>query len=276
MIRKISLLSSIYNCACDIPYFVKNSRDNASLIHKHYVINDGSQDKTDSMIRGLTKNMQHISYQYSNENKGLFPRKHELSELADTDYVVGLSHDDGIVPGYLNKVQQIIDQYPGIGLVFCNRVILDENGNYTKVDRPTVNISNRMLTGKDFLDFFILPNWPYHSQDAGAVMNLAVMSEIYSDFVVEKLGAHADVFFMWILAFLSGAYHLNEVGHVLKFHPGTWSGSSDLIQKEMLAEPIVECILYYQENGLLPGSYARILLKRYVPLISRAGLGKVY
>jgi hypothetical protein len=83
------------------------------------IIDDCSPDDTPLVGRRLVQRDTRVAYRRHRENRGLIPTANEGLEWAvEHDYVVLLSADDLLVPGALQRAVHIMEERPGVGMVY--------------------------------------------------------------------------------------------------------------------------------------------------------------
>ncbi|RUM63670.1 MAG: glycosyltransferase family 2 protein, partial [Sulfurospirillum sp.] len=97
------------------------------------IINDGSTDNTDSVIREwIGKNGDRVQITYKSQpNQGLTKTLNTLLSLASGEYLVTLASDDFLLPGGLEKRLGYLRNHPEKYAVFADCIVVDQQGNQT-------------------------------------------------------------------------------------------------------------------------------------------------
>lgn len=137
-----------------------------SVINQDYmnleliIINDGSKDKTDKVIKKYEQKCQKrfVRFEYRNrENKGLSATLNEMVHWSKGKYFTACASDDvflstkvSLLVGLLEKLS---DEY---AVAFGNAIFIDDNSNEIYIDVNTGELSRQEEGTKFFLDFQVL------------------------------------------------------------------------------------------------------------------------
>lgn len=137
-----------------------------SVINQDYmnleliIINDGSKDKTDEVIKKYEQKCQKrfVRFEYRNrENKGLSATLNEMVQWSKGKYFTACASDDmflstkvSLLVGLLEKLS---DEY---AVAFGNAIFIDDNSNEIYIDVNTGGLSRQEEGTKFFLDFQVL------------------------------------------------------------------------------------------------------------------------
>jgi glycosyltransferase involved in cell wall biosynthesis len=125
----ISVILPVYNGES---YIEDSIRSILGQTHQNFeliIINDGSTDNSDKIIKGFLKSNK-ILYQ-SRENKGLAQTLNDCIRLSSGDYIARMDQDDISLPKRL-ELQLSFIQKNNIDICGSNYQIIDEKGNITK------------------------------------------------------------------------------------------------------------------------------------------------
>ncbi|MHB8708804.1 MAG: glycosyltransferase [Desulfuromonadales bacterium] len=122
---RVSIVIPCYNYARyverAIDSVLQQSWNNLDLI----VINDGSKDESDKVIRNHHAN--HGGYRYvSRENRGLVPTLMEGLSLAEGDYFSELSADDYLLPDSVERRVCFLHENPDCVAVFADELVVHD------------------------------------------------------------------------------------------------------------------------------------------------------
>jgi len=89
------------------------------------VVNDGSSDRTEEIVKGFSDARIHYEFQ---ENRGLAATRNRTLELARGEYVAFLDHDDLWAPEKLERQMALFQGRPEVGLVYSDSHLILGNG----------------------------------------------------------------------------------------------------------------------------------------------------
>lgn len=134
-----------------------------SLISQDYInleliiINDGSKDKTDEVIKKYEQKCQErfVRFEYRNrENKGLSATLNEMVQWSKGKYFTACASDDMFlfskVSLLVNSLEKLSEDY---AVAFGNAIFIDDNSNEIYIDVNTGQLSRQEEGTKFFLDF---------------------------------------------------------------------------------------------------------------------------
>ena len=112
------------------------------------IVNDGSTDETESIVRGVMAEGWPIVYRYQ-ANEGLGSARNRALALSTGELVAFIDHDDLWLPEKLAKQVVLFDRDPGVGLVFCNTLFFTPDGrswpHYSRRRPPRGNVFRNLL-----------------------------------------------------------------------------------------------------------------------------------
>ena len=153
---KFSVIIPLYNKA---PYVCKALETVCTQTYRDYeiiVINDGSTDNSAIIAEDYLTGVESISYQIlSQQNAGVSAARNNGVAQANGDYIAFLDADDWWESTYLERMAQLIEDYPEAGLYACNYYYHKDGVNIIKVDIPTgyFNYPN------EYFKNFAMPVW---------------------------------------------------------------------------------------------------------------------
>ena len=135
---KFSVIIPLYNKA---PYVKKALETVCAQTYRDYeiiVINDGSTDNSAVVADEYLKATDGIDYQIiSQQNAGVSAARNNGVAQASGDYIAFLDADDWWEPTYLEKMAQLIEDYPEAGLYACNYVYYKPGKTRVALNIPT-------------------------------------------------------------------------------------------------------------------------------------------
>ncbi len=211
---RVSVIIPVYNGEA----FVKDAVD--SVLNQTYrdfeliVVNDGSVDNTEEVLRPYTGIIRYIR----TENRGVSAARNTGIELSDGDYVAFLDQDDMFHPRKLEVTVDYLDAHPGMAMVYTPIDRMDAEGTILpmkKLKGYSGDIFPRL-----FLKSFIAPSM--------AVCRRKIFSEIgmFSE-ALSSEGEDYDLFLRIASRFNVG--YVNESLVTYRLHPGNVSKSKEEI-----------------------------------------------
>lgn len=135
---KFSVIIPLYNKA---PYVRKALESVCAQTCRDYeliVINDGSIDNSAVVANEYLKATDGIDYQIiSQQNAGVSAARNNGVAQAHGDYIAFLDADDWWAPTYLERMAQLIADYPDAGLYACNYVYYKPGKTHVALNIPT-------------------------------------------------------------------------------------------------------------------------------------------
>ncbi len=149
--KKVSVVIPSYNSAAFLPDAVesvlKQDYKNIEVI----VINDGSTDDTEKVMKPFFKNKR-VRYLYQ-ENSGQAAARNKGIRICTGDYVAFLDADDLWTPNKLSLQLPVFNLSATIGVVYTNVAHIDVNGN--RIQSPRRQFHNGFITDKLLIDNFV-------------------------------------------------------------------------------------------------------------------------
>ena len=135
---KFSVIIPLYNKA---PYVRKALETVCAQTYRDYeiiVINDGSTDNSAIIAEEYLNGVEGISYKIlSQPNAGVSAARNNGVAQASGDYIAFLDADDWWEPTYLERMVQLIKEYPEAGLYACNYVYYKPGKTHVALNIPT-------------------------------------------------------------------------------------------------------------------------------------------
>ena len=153
---KFSVIIPLYNKA---PYVRKALESVCAQTYRDYeliVINDGSTDNSAIVADEYLKATDGIDYQIiSQQNTGVSAARNNGVAQSHGDYLAFLDADDWWEPTYLERMAQLINDYPDAGLYASNYYYHKDGINIIKVDITTGYFNYP----KEYFKNFAMPVW---------------------------------------------------------------------------------------------------------------------
>ena len=211
---KFSVIIPLYNKA---PYVRKALESVCAQTYRDYeliVINDGSTDNSAIVADEYLKATDGIDYQIINQpNAGVSAARNNGVAQAHGDYIAFLDADDWWEPTYLERMAQLIEDYPDAGLYACNYVYYKPGKTHVALNIPTGYINYP----KAYYESDAMPVW------TGAAM---IPRQVYDEMGGFPIGIKlGEDFLLWskialkyLVAFLNEplAWYNNDVPATLR------------------------------------------------------------
>jgi glycosyltransferase involved in cell wall biosynthesis len=129
MTPKISVIIPTFNRARYIAETIKSVQDQILDNWELIIVDDGSTDNTESIVRDLTEKDGRISYFKNERNLGIAKTRNRGVSLAKADYVAMLDSDDKWISSEKLVCQlETIEKNMKLGIVGTNACFIDEDG----------------------------------------------------------------------------------------------------------------------------------------------------
>lgn len=148
---KVSVHIPCYNGEKYIAEALQSVLDQTFHDFEIIVVNDGSTDRTEDIIKGFCD--ERIKYYYQ-ENIGLARTRNRQLELSNGELIAFLDQDDLWLPRKLEKQIPLFEKNPDVGLVSSDTIFFDITGKeqqiYKKQKPPRGRVFRQLLT-RNFL-----------------------------------------------------------------------------------------------------------------------------
>lgn len=183
---KFSVIIPLYNKA---PYVKKALETVCAQTYRDYeiiVINDGSTDNSAIIAEEYLNDVEGISYKILSQlNAGVSATRNNGFSVSSGDYIAFLDADDWWEPTYLDRMAQLIEDYPEAGLYACNYVYYKPGKTHVALNIPTGYINYP----KAYYESNAMPIWT-----GAAMIRRKVFEEMGGFPVGIKLG---EDFLLW-------------------------------------------------------------------------------
>lgn len=133
---KVSIIVPVYNTADKLERCLDSLVNQTNEDIEIVIINDGSTDNSEKIIKKYEEKHKDIISYYSKQNEGVAKTRNFGIEKAKSDYILFVDSDDYIDKTLIEKLKPYIDK--NIDMIKFKLQRVDEDGNITeKVDGPT-------------------------------------------------------------------------------------------------------------------------------------------
>ena len=105
------------------------------------IINDGSTDKTPSIIQEYAQKDKRIKFINNKTNKGFIACLNECLDVAQGEYVAKMDSDDISIPTRLAKQVEFLDSHPDYGMVGCGLRAF-QGADFSYANPPEVRVGD--------------------------------------------------------------------------------------------------------------------------------------
>lgn len=256
---KVSVIIPTYNYACHIGKAI------ASVLEQDYpaedleiiVVDDGSTDDTETVIRGLQLQHAFIRY-YRQDNLGKAAATQRAITVASGEVIFNLDADDYYLPGKIVKTLSVFEKHPAVVHVATPARVIFNDGKPSYNERIPSDLFEKVLDGKYLLNRFFSNKLLF-----GGGSTFAAKSYVLKQMTWHKaIDMYSDEW-MLIETLLKGAsYFMKEPLNVWQVHGRNYSYSTGLKLNEVTHKRLLESsetiLALLQKNG-----YPEWLQKRY-------------
>lgn len=139
--KKVSVVIPTLNRAKFLPKAVKSIIDQDYSNVEIIIVDDGSTDNTDSVVRKLSEQYPIIVYCNNTRPKGLSGARNTGILRASGEYIASLDSDDVWLAGHLSRGVEFLEKFPGIDVLFGNFEVREYETNrhlYDFFDRKKI------------------------------------------------------------------------------------------------------------------------------------------
>lgn len=206
---KFSVIIPLYNKA---PYVRKALETVCAQTYRDYeiiVINDGSTDNSAIIAEEYLNSVDGISYKIMQQkNAGVAAARNNGVAQAMGDYLAFLDADDWWEPTYLERMAQLIEDYPDAGLYASNYYYHKDGKNIIKVKNVKTGYINYPKT---YFETFAMPVWT-----GATIIPQKVFNEVGEFPIGVKLG---EDFLLW--AKIAMQYPIVFLNELLTYYNNT-------------------------------------------------------
>jgi glycosyltransferase involved in cell wall biosynthesis len=121
---KISVLIPTYNYAHYLDETIQSVLDQTYQDFELIIVDNHSTDNTEELVKNYLRD-ERVSYYKNPKNLGLVGNWNQCLVYAKGDYIKLLCADDKIHPEMLGKYVAVMEKYPTVSLITCNKQLFD-------------------------------------------------------------------------------------------------------------------------------------------------------
>lgn len=237
---KLTIVIPTYNYSNVLIRSVESVLSQQGNDYEVIVVNDGSTDNTDELMRDYIKKKDSRALRYHLQpNGGTSSARNKGIELSQGDYLIFLDADDELAEGALNHVRIAIKKYPQAGLLVGGHITVLENGS-EKVHEAKLLKKSRV---KNFYNYLIKK---ITISNGSVVMNKVVFDTIsYPEGLVQS----EDIPVFGQAFSLFDCYAIEAI--LARIHRHEGSRRSDLNLARKAGFRVVDCLF---DSSVLPVS----------------------
>jgi len=131
---KISVVIPNYNYAQYLPTRIESILNQSFQDFELIYVDDGSTDQSNEIIQKYLPDSR-IKVRIFESNSGQpYQRWKDGAAVALGEYLIFAEADDYCAPQMLEKLVNVLDYYPNVGLAFCRSILIDQQGEEIHAD----------------------------------------------------------------------------------------------------------------------------------------------
>lgn len=143
---KVSVIMAVYNGEKYLKECIDSILNQTFSDFEFIIINDGSTDKTEEIVKNAMKKDKRIKLISNKENRGRAVARNQGLKIANGEYIAVIDSDDIALPQRLEKQVKFLDENQDVGLVGTWFYVIDEDGKIIGKEKNPV--SDEMIREK--------------------------------------------------------------------------------------------------------------------------------
>lgn len=136
---------------------------------QYLILDDGSTDDSVEIIKRYAALNSHIHFIRKEKNEGLLQGIKDITEKVEGDFIFWSSSDDYILPGFFESAMRVADSNNGVGIIFGNVEILDQEEKKLKTLKPPLWTFEKTISKEDYINQYLMLD-DGHSVPASATL----------------------------------------------------------------------------------------------------------
>ncbi len=151
--KMVSIITASY-CSGEILYAVYSSlAQQTSSRWEWVIVDDDSDDKTWEVLHQIASWDSRVKIYAVNQHRGnIGALKRDACRLACGEYLIELDHDDFLAPTAVERVRQVFDADPDLGMIYSNYAYIDDSLRPICELRPVYKYRKTTLNGQEYLE----------------------------------------------------------------------------------------------------------------------------
>ena len=156
MVKKISVLMGIYNCASTLEQAVASIQSQTFTNWELILCDDGSSDNTYQVAQALAAKDSRIVLLCNPQNLGLNQTLNNCLAAATGDYIARMDGDDDCVPERFEKQLDLLEHHPEFQITSCPMKLFDENGEWGQTTVPEYPTPEDVVNGTPIIHVAVM------------------------------------------------------------------------------------------------------------------------
>jgi glycosyltransferase involved in cell wall biosynthesis len=127
-VPKVSVVTPSYNHARFLPDRINSILEQTFQDFEWIIIDDCSTDGSQDVLRKLAGHDPRVTLLFHTQNMGMAATTREAIGLSSGEYIYRAESDDACDIRFLERMVQVLDAHPQVGLAYCRALHMDENG----------------------------------------------------------------------------------------------------------------------------------------------------
>lgn len=210
---KVSILVPTYNYAHYLDDTIPSALNQTYADFELLIVDNHSTDNTEEAIQKYLKDPR-VSYHKNPKNLGVVANFNRCLELANGEYIKFLCADDKFHPQILEKYVPIMDQYPNVSLITCDKQAFGHKNH------QTITPLTHLINGRTANLHMLIGNYCWIGEPSSVMfrkrdLNEGKFTSEYKQYVDWE---------MWIrLLTVGDCYVVPEILVYVRFHAGSVS-----------------------------------------------------
>jgi glycosyltransferase involved in cell wall biosynthesis len=216
----LSVVLPNYNHAHFLPRALGALLSQSILPREIIVVDDGSTDDSAGVVEEFGRQSPLVRLVRNERNRGCVASVDRGVRLAVGKYLFLPAADDYVLPGFIEKLTGLLDQYPRAGLACGLLSTVDEITGRVRPNPTAWSTGPAYLSPEEFTRRVGATSIAGHS----TIWRRAAFDEVGG--YLPDLQLHSDWFASLVIAFRNGIGHVPEPLALMTVHPGSYSASA--------------------------------------------------
>lgn len=210
---RVSIMIPTYNYAHYLEETIQSALDQTYTDFELWIVDNHSTDNTEEVIQKYLRDPR-VSYHKNERNLGIVNNFNKCLELGNGEYIKFLCADDKFHPQIIEKYVAVMDQYPNVSLVTCDKQAFEGKTH------QTITPLTHLIEGRTANLHMIENNYCWIGEPTSVMfrkrdLSVGQFSHEYKQYV--------DWEFWTRLLTVGDCYVVPEILAYVRFHPNTVS-----------------------------------------------------
>jgi glycosyltransferase involved in cell wall biosynthesis len=201
---QVSVIMPVYNTASFLGEAIESILDQTFRDLEFIIINDGSSDGSDEVIRHYHDNR--IKYVINERNKGLVYTLNRGLDMATGQYIARMDGDDVSLPDRIQLQLNYLQLHPDVDVLATRVKLMDENGDAM----PDWADESKMVSEEDIFAFLPINNCIAHP-------SIMTKSSVLKTFRYKDAQKESEDYDLWLRLAAAGK-HIHKLEQPLVKH----------------------------------------------------------